>query len=86
MTAQPPSVPQVVSPAPVPTTLNLSTVQTPHGNLVCLRIFSPTGTAVYFFEPNSAIKAGEMLAREGEQARTGLVLPPGLNGHGPPVS
>jgi hypothetical protein len=62
---------------------NIDKVQDQRGqNWVRVQISGPTGQFVAFLEPPAAEQVGGFLINEGQQARTGLILPPGtINGH-----
>jgi hypothetical protein len=74
--------PQIVQPSPVPLTYAVETISSPQGNVIRLRIYTPTGAFFIFLTPKDAIAMGKQISHQGSQAAIGLMLPPSVNGHG----
>jgi hypothetical protein len=81
MTEQPQQA-QQVTPSPVPATWTVQTVPTPAGQILALVIASPTGQAVYFLSPDDALVVANQIRNTARQAKSGLILPPTVNGNG----
>jgi hypothetical protein len=75
--------PQTVQPSPVPATWQTSTVPVPGGGQVMVIVIaSPTGQAVYFLDPDEALIVANQIRNTARQAKSGLILPPTVNGKG----
>jgi hypothetical protein len=73
----PPPTMNVPPPAPVPTVYQWGTVRDPTsgGVWVMLTAHTNMGKTHLFFDGQSAVTVGEMLAKLGQGAKSGLVIP-----------
>lgn len=60
--------------APVPTTTNVGSIETPGGGLVTLQVVTPVGVQVYFLSPDHARQLGGHLAQFAMAAKSGLTI------------
>jgi hypothetical protein len=67
--------PPALAPQPVPTQVFVGQIRTPQGALVVLQVATPVGVAVYFLDPEAAIRIGQMLRQCGKASKAGIVLP-----------
>lgn len=73
---QPPPGPQLPQPGPIPTVYQWGTAKDPSDKVwVMLTAHTPMGATHLFFDGDAAVRVGEMLARLGQGARSGLVIP-----------
>lgn len=64
-----------IPPQPVPTAVQLSTVQSPSGEkFVVISITTPVGQSIYFIDPESADKMADGLKETSRLSRTGLEI------------
>jgi hypothetical protein len=74
-----------IQPQPLPEQWNVGVAQMPDGTkYVVVQITGPAGTKVSFLAAEAATQVGEQIKAAATQARTGLVMPPGVqlpNGH-----
>lgn len=78
---------QIPQPAPLPEYWTVAVAQLSDGSKqVVVQIAGPAGTKVSFLPPEITAQVGEQIAAAGRQARTGLIVPAGVqlpNGQAP---
>ena len=79
-TDQPPPV--VVTPQPVAETWQCAVANVNGHPMVVLQIQHVAGAHVSFIEPDNGLQIAHQLRQQCRQAKSGLILPPGVNPNG----